>query len=70
MVALFGSRDGQNLNVLLSTRSAELRTYVRRSCSEREGVLSACVAAGERCSPGRKGRSRRCVQVVSLRSLS
>lgn len=29
MVALFGSRSGEQLNVLLSTRSAELRTYVR-----------------------------------------
>ncbi|GAA5881146.1 hypothetical protein JCM8547_005261 [Rhodosporidiobolus lusitaniae] len=31
LVALFGSRSGRNLNVLLSTRSAGLRTYVRMS---------------------------------------
>ncbi|BGP16882.1 8-oxo-dGTP diphosphatase [Rhodosporidiobolus nylandii] len=28
LVALFGSRTGRNLNVLLSTRSAMLRTYL------------------------------------------
>lgn len=31
LVCLFGSRSGDNLNVLLSTRSETLRTYVRTS---------------------------------------
>lgn len=30
MVALFSSRDGRSLNVLLTTRSLSMRTYVRQ----------------------------------------
>lgn len=43
LVALFGSRTGENLNVLLSTRSMSLRTFVRvvlRRGSRRGGLTS------------------------------